>query len=181
MGLRYGFKSEANWWSREMRRELLLRPFDPLCPWRLCDHLHIPIYELSAFAKQHPKEVAFLGSTQGKKDFSAVTLKSGAMRVIIHNDAHDRKRQASNLSHEIAHALLMHPTHQLPDGGGGRHYDKDIEDEASWLGPALLISDEAALFIARQMTVEEASDHFGASKDVVQMRLNVSGAYRRVA
>ena len=109
-------------------------------------------------------------------------MKAGRRLIIIHNDAHDRKRQASNLAHEIAHALLAHPTHLMLKQSGDRHYDKEIEDEASWLGPALLISEEAALHIVEtRMTMEQASHFYGATKEVIQMRLNVSGARRRVA
>ena len=64
----------------------------------------------------------------------------GLRRTVIYNDAHDRKRQASDLAHEIAHALLHHPTHALLNAQGKRHYEREIEEEANWLGPALLIS-----------------------------------------
>ena len=44
------------------------------------------------------------------------------------------------------------------DDLGCRHFDKDLEEQANWLGPALLISEEAALHIARQgWTVEQAA------------------------
>jgi len=57
-----------------------------------------------------------------------------------------------------------------------------MEDEANWLGPALLISDEAALLIVkRQYSLEQASDLYQASVEVVRFRLNVCGAFRRAA
>lgn len=181
MALRWGFKAEANWWSREMRSELGLRPADPLCPWTLAGYLGIPVMPLSAYAAEHPEAVGLFSSGAGQREFSAVTSAIGRRRFIIHNDAHDKKRQASNLAHEIAHALLMHPTHSVLNDQGNRNFIRDIEDEANWLGPALLISEEAALFIAGRMSVAEASDHYGASREVVQMRLNVCGARKRVA
>lgn len=164
-----------------MREELGLRPAAPLCPWKLAQYLHIPVFALSAYAGLHPQEVRYLMTGEGQKDFSAVTCMIGRKRLIIHNDAHDPKRQASNLAHEIAHALLDHPSHVAPTAQGARSFDKACEDEANWMGPALLISDEAALYIAANMSVDEASDYYKASKEVIQMRLNVTAAYKRVA
>lgn len=181
MGLRRGFKAEANGWARELRSELGLRPIDPLCPWKLCEFLEIPLIPLNRFAVANPLQVGYLYGDKGQKEFSAVTLMEGRRRIVIYNDAHERKRQASDLAHEAAHALLHHPTHALLNAQGNRHYEREIEEEASWLGPALLISDEAAVHIAAHMTVAEASDHYSASREVVLMRVNVCGARKRVA
>ncbi len=54
--------------------------------------------------------------------------------------------------------------------------------ETNWLGPALLVSEEAAIHIAVQgMEINLASDRYGASPQLVRMRLNVTGATIRVA
>jgi Zn-dependent peptidase ImmA (M78 family) len=103
--------------------------------------------------------------------------------LIIHNDAHDRKRQAANIAHELAHALLIHPLQPLLNAQGERDQSESlklIEEEASWLGPALLISEEAALNIARRgISIRDASERYGASEDVIRMRLNVTAAHKR--
>jgi Zn-dependent peptidase ImmA (M78 family) len=41
--------------------------------------------------------------------FSGVTVFSGQRRMIVYNDAHVPGRQHSDVAHELAHALLMHP------------------------------------------------------------------------
>ena len=182
MAYRRGFKSEANWYAREMRRELGLGPHSPLCPWKLAAHLEFPLFTLSSLAQAAPEVVTYFRSSVGQSEFSAITLFDGPHRWIIHNDAHDRKRQAADIAHELAHGLLLHPPKPPLDANGSRHYDADREEEANWLGPALLISDEAAVQIARRgHTVAQASDIYGASLDVVRFRLNVSGAYKRAA
>jgi Zn-dependent peptidase ImmA (M78 family) len=182
MSFRRGFKTEANWYAREVRKELGLAPYSPLCPWKLANHLGFPIVSLSAYQLAAPESVGYLHSEIGQREFSAITLFVGSMRWIIHNDAHDLKRQAANIAHELAHGLLLHPPKPPFDAAGSRHYDKDREDEANWLGPALLISDEAAMHIAaRNLSIQAASDHFGASVPLIQMRLNVTGAFARVA
>jgi Zn-dependent peptidase ImmA (M78 family) len=182
MSYRRGFKAEANWYAREVRRELGLAPHSPLCPWALAAHLGFPIVALSAYAPAAPDAVDYLRSTSGQRAFSAITLFDGQFRWIVHNDAHGRKRQAADIAHELAHGLLLHPPKPPFNSAGSRHYDKDREDEANWLGPALLVSDEAAMFIAdRGMAISAASDHYGASAMLIRMRLNVTGAIVRIA
>ena len=44
--LRRGFKKEANEYAKEFRQELGLRAHDPLCPWKLAEHLAIPVKPL---------------------------------------------------------------------------------------------------------------------------------------
>lgn len=182
MTLRRGFKTEANWYAREMRRELGLLPAAPLCPWTLADHLGFPIIPLSEYKMAAPEAVAYLRSMAGQRDFSAITLFQGPVRWIIHNDAHNQKRQAADIAHELAHGLLLHPPKPAFNAAGSRHYDPILEAEANWLGPALLVSDEAALLIVEQkLPIREASDRYGVSAPLIQMRLNVSGAALRVA
>jgi len=182
VALRRGFKTDANRLAREVRRELGLADHAPLCPRALAEHLAIPIMTLDEFRDAVPEAVACLQSQGNRFALSAVTIFFGYRRVIIHNNSHSPKRQASNLIHELSHGLLMHPPKPPFDANGSRHYDDELEEEANWLGPALLISAEAALHIAEQgHSVGVASDLYGATVDVVRMRLNVSGATKRVA
>ena len=182
MALRRGFKTDANWYATHLRGELNIAAHLPLCPWQLAGHLEFPVIKLSDYAKVEPEAVAYLRSTAGQKEFSAVTVAVEQERIIIHNDAHDPKRQAANICHELAHGLLNHPPMKILDPSGKRAYDKGMEEEANWLGPALLISDQAAMHIAAMgLTIAKASEMYGASEPLVQMRLNVTGAYRRLS
>lgn len=182
MTLRRGFKSEANWYARQMRHELRLASYSALCPWKLADHLGFPIVPLTDFAVTEPEMVAFFRSSAGQTAFSAITLFNGRKPLIVHNDAHERKRQAADIAHELAHGLLNHPPKPPIDANGSRDYNAAMEEEANWLGPALLVSDEAALHIAeRKLSIAAASDQYGVSEQLVRMRLNVSGAAARVA
>jgi IrrE N-terminal-like domain len=122
MALRRGFKTEANWYAARLREELNIAVHLPLCPWRLAAHLGFPVAPLSDYAKDEPEAVGYLQSKSGQKDFSAVTLAVGRERIIIHNDAHDPKRQAANISHELAHGLLNHPPMKILDPSGKRAY-----------------------------------------------------------
>jgi Zn-dependent peptidase ImmA (M78 family) len=181
MALRRGFKTEANNYSREFRAEMGLKPHDPLCPWKLAELLEIPVLPLSEFRGEYPAETDYL-TTVDQSCFSAVTVFHGHRRLIVYNDSHHPKRQASNISHELSHGILQHPPTEPFSDHGCRNFNKKIEDEANWLGPALLISEEAALHIVKLgMSMDEASDFYSATKDVIIMRLNVTGAKSRVA
>lgn len=176
---RKGFKSEANGYSREFRAELGLVARDPLSPWRLAEHLAIPLSPLSSYKRTCAEEVRFLCG-EGQEEFSAVTLPAGTRRFIIFNDSHHQHRQASDIAHELAHIVLGHRLRPVFSSNGDRTYDSDAEAEAHWLGPALLVSEEAALHIERSLTMDEAVRQYQVSESLIRMRLNVTGAGRRV-
>ncbi len=181
MSLRRGFKSEANAIAREIREELNLRSYDPLDPCALAECLDIPVWSLNDYRSEAPQMVRhFTRLAQGV--FSAITVFDGTARVIVHNDSHSRGRQASNLAHELSHGLLLHPPTPALDEGGCRDWDATLESEAAWLGGALLVSDEAAVLIARrEWTVSQAADRYGVSEPMMKWRLDVTAARTRVA
>ncbi|HAZ46384.1 MAG TPA: zinc peptidase [Cyanobacteria bacterium UBA11369] len=182
MKLRRGFKSEANAYSREFRAELGLKPHEPLNPWFLAEHLAIPVFSLSDFKEQIPDAVDYL-TKQDLNSFSAATVFLNSYeRLIVNNDAHHPCRQASNLAHELSHAILSHPATPPLDERGLRYFDREIEDEANWLGPALLVSEEAAIYIIEtEMEIHDAVEHYGVSERLINMRIGVTGARQRVA
>ena len=181
MALRKGFKAEANGLARSLRSELGLLFAAPLNPWKLAEYLEIPVLTLSELREIAPIGVNYF-STQGANEFSAVTVFDGPRRVIVHNDSHSLGRQASNIAHELAHGILLHSPYQAFDENGKRYWDREMEEEANWLGGALLISDEAAVNIAkRDLSILEAAQHYGVSKQMVDFRLKVTGAKKRAS
>jgi|SRR5579859_2908833 len=179
MTLRRGFKSEANYYAREFRTELGLELSAPLNPWKLAEHLAIPVVPLCEFAESIGPVCANWFAVSGT-DFSAATVFDGTRRLIVHNDNHSLRRQASNIAHELAHGILCHPPTPPLNDHGCRNFDRVIEDEANWLGPALLISEEAALRIVKiRMPIEKACEHYGASAELINMRIGVTGARKR--
>lgn len=177
--LPWGFKSHANELAREFRAELGIESHKPLCPKRLATHLLIPVCPLSEFKIQIPEAVRYF-QEKDQKTFSAMTVFDNHRRLIVYNDAHSIYRQAADISHELSHAILDHRPDVIFDGLGCRNFNKDYEDQANWLGPTLLISEEAALYIVRtSMEKHEAAEHYGVSQQVINMRLNLSGALKR--
>lgn len=181
MTLRRGFKTEANDYARDFRGELGVAPDGPLCPFSLAGLLEVEVHKLSEYREAEPDAVAYLLSRTGQRDFSAVTLCVGPKRLVIYNDGHSASRVVADVAHELSHIVLMHPAKAPFDEAGSRHYDAEREEEANWLGPALLVSEEGALRVAREgLSLILAANEFGVSSDLMRMRLNITGAYRRI-
>lgn len=180
MGLRRGFKAEAEWYAQDMRKDLSLRAWEPICPHRMAQHLDHKVVDLSAFETTHPKDVGILRECTGPKGFSAVTLHKGSLRLIVLNDGHTAARQAADIAHELAHALLHHKPLPLDNGTGVRAFNAVDEEEAKWLGPTLLVPGPAAIAITRRGdTYQDAARTYGVSIELMRMRLNATGARRR--
>jgi Zn-dependent peptidase ImmA (M78 family) len=158
-----------------------LRETEPLDPLKLADWLGIPIVPLTALLKHAPAPVAHFTSTD-RSGFSAMTLFTGHRRTIFHNDTHSRPRQASNITHEISHGLLLHPATPPLDASGITDDDRALEEEATWLAGTVLISEASALLIVRKgWSLETAARLYGVSTAMIRFRVNVTGARRRVA
>lgn len=180
MALRRGFKTEAAALATEIRSELGLGPYDRLDPWRLAQHLCIPLRPLSDLAATSDGARYLLAKESGA--FSAVTVFDGHRREIVYNDFHSHPRQTSTLAHELAHGLLLHEPSPALDGMTGcRICDPIAEKEADWLAGELLVTESMALAVARgQFTRDAAQERLGVSKPMLQWRLNMTGAYKRV-
>lgn len=176
MTLRRGFKSEANELALYVRRDLGLPLDAPLDPLVLAAHFEIPVMTWYDLFTESGASLGF-----PPEGFSAVTIFSGCRRLIVHNDQHAPSRQRSNIAHEFAHSLLFHDPIPPFDANGGHVRYRAVEEEANWLGPALLVSEEAALSVAKAgLSVREASDLYAVSPEVMRMRIGVVGARRRV-
>lgn len=176
MALRRGFKNEAELTALELRAEIGLHKTDPLDPWRLASHLEVPIQRLSEFEHEAPSAARYFRA-EGESQFSAVTVFQGTARVIIHNDSHSRARQASDITHELSHALLGHQPSQALDERGCRLWDQTVEDEANWHSGALLIPAPAAWMVAAHGTsLQRAALRYGVSEQMMRYRINVTGA-----
>jgi hypothetical protein len=177
MSLRRGFKTRANQISVRLRKGQGKSPESPIDLGVIAERLSIEIVPLSMLKGDCQAAVRRL-SIADNGSFSAATLPiDSGQHIIVHNDSHDPRRQRGNLAHELAHLLLGHPFTYPIDPSGCRNVDRDIEDEASWLGPTILVSNEAALHIVRQGFDEDtACEMYGVSHPLLRMRINGSGA-----
>ena len=180
--LRRGFKTEAESIAREIRAELRLSSIAPLDPHALAAHLDIPTVRVSDYMQDHPEMVRFFRG-KGLSIFSATTVFiTSTERVIVYNDFHAATRQASDITHECAHGLLLHEPREAFAAGGCRDVDHECEHEATWLGGVLLVPNDAALHIVRnRIDYSSAAQQYGVSDDLMQWRIRMSGAEKIMA
>lgn len=177
--LERGFKARAERASAGLRGELGLTAYDRLNPHQLAAYLDIRLLT--------PSEVPGITTellhqllTVDPWGWSAVTIVQGDAALIIFNPRHSDGRQASDITHELAHIVLGHQPATMimsPDGGlVMRSYDQKQEDEANWLAWAILLPRDALLAMKRnKATVAEIAVAFGVTETLVQYRLRITG------
>src|SRR6185437_2379971 len=100
--LRRGFRKEAEEYAAEFRIELETLADGPLCPFRLADHLEIPVLSLSALD-------AYSEYAAELSEFSAITIPERKKPTIFHKHAHHPHLRNSKGMHESPHLVLGHP------------------------------------------------------------------------
>ena len=175
--MRRGFKSNAEQIAAEIRVELGLDENDRMDALRLAEHLAIPVFTIRQVAELNAQDsFAHYFSVIDPDSFSAVTVFCGYKRFIIHNENHHPHRQASNLAHEISHTILEHSPTPVARHDGRRYWDSEVEQEANWLGAALLVPRAGALEMFKaNCTVAQIASHFGVSESLCDWRIRQSG------
>lgn len=106
--------------------------------------------------------------------------------LIIHNGVHSPARQQSNVMHEVAHILCGHELSAVDTGKGlpdyMRLYPQEQELEADCLGWTLLLPRAALLFaLGKGWDNAAIMEHYQASAQMVQLRINRTGVKRQLA
>lgn len=169
-----GFKAYCEAMVQALRREVGAVEDKPLDMGRACDFLHIPVYSLAdlliagGVSRDAPHVNEIYDSV------SAFTTFEADYRTIVYNDDHTLPRHRSNLAHEIAHALLLHP----PEGPGVADADHERhEAEATWLcGVLMLTAAQARRLVLQGMSSERAQLEYQISAQMLRYRINVTGA-----
>jgi Zn-dependent peptidase ImmA (M78 family) len=176
-----GFKSEAERVASETRAELGLGQRDRLDPFRVASHLAIPVVPMANLSANGSTSFVRYFSLVDSDSFSAVTVIIGRRRIIVHNENHHPNRQASNIAHEVSHTLLEHRATAIVAGDGQRFWNAEMEEEANWLGAALLVPRDGALRMAQLgRTVDEIAAHYGVSEQLCRWRITQTGILRQV-
>ena len=180
MALPRGFKAAANRIAVGLRIQERLPTYAPIDTYALAERVGIAVSPLTAFAESRPDAVAQLvGDTSA---FSALLFSDGnGTRTAILNDTHSISRQNSSMAHEVAHTLLAHPLEVLSVRVDCRDFDGSLEAEANWLAGCILIPNESAWrIVGSRMNLDSAQKKYGVSRQMLQYRLNVSGARHRL-
>lgn len=176
-----GFKSWSDLQAEFFRKELGLKPFDPLCAFDLAEFLSVPVIPVTEVEGLSMEQLQLLNSSN---HWSAVTIKiEGESDLIVHNGSHSEARQQSDIMHELAHIICNHQptvTSQEYFHLALRDYDKAQEEEANWFGPSLKLPRKALAWAkGKKMTESAMAKHFNASLDMVNYRVRITGINRQ--
>lgn len=183
-----GFKVWCERYSTDIRRTLGAGPEAPLNTRALARHLGVEVWSPHDVPGLDADTLAILLRNDGKTPscWSAVTVVVGKKVVVILNSSHSPARQASDLTHELAHRIRGHAAQEIDVTEEGilllRSYDKMLEEEADWLSGCLLLPRDALLHIRRQgLSDEEAAARYGVSTRMLTYRVARTGVARQVA
>jgi len=183
-----GFKTWCEKYSTNKRKELGLAPSAPLDTIALAKNLGVRVWTPNDVPGLSAEALQVLLRNDGKTPscWSAVTLVVGSKVLVILNSAHSLARQASDLTHELAHRIRGHEAQEVDVTEDGlmllKSYDKQQEDEADWLSGCLLLPREALLAI-RKCRMEDASAAagYGVSIKMLTYRMAMTGVNRQFA
>jgi Zn-dependent peptidase ImmA (M78 family) len=180
-----GFKTWCEKYATEKRITLGLDPTGPLDTLALAINLGVKVHKPADIPNLNRETLDVLLRNDGTPScWSAVTLVSGSRKVVILNSAHSSARQASDLTHELAHIIRGHSAQEVditPDGLMLlKSYDKLQEEEADWLSGCLLLPRDALVSIKRRgLDTATSASLFGVSVQMLNYRMARSGVNRQ--
>lgn len=174
-----GFKSWAERTSLTLRRDLDLAPHDPLDPTHLARYLEVDLWTPKDIPGL-PTEVMVQLLHRDPWGWSAVSLVLDGRGLVIYNPRKSKGRQASDITHELAHFILDHQpgTIILSEDGSiaMRSFDRKQEEEANWLAWCLLVPREGLVMAKRAgLMTDKIAERYGVTQSLVTFRLNMSG------
>ncbi len=178
-----GFKTWCEKVALLQRRQLDLRPTDPLGARVLARHLGVDVHTVEEVPGLDPQCLRILCRNDADS-WSAVTISGGSRDVVILNPSHAPTRLASDLMHELAHILIGHNPARIDVTEDGTlmlsTYNRQQEDEANWLAGCLLLPRDALVLIRRQhLDFGTAARTYGTSREMLTYRMNVTGIERQ--
>jgi Zn-dependent peptidase ImmA (M78 family) len=181
-----GFKTWCEKYSADKRKALGLSVDAPLDARALAQHLGIRVWtpaEVSGLSKASCN-VLLQNDGASPSCWSAVTVLAAGKILVILNSSHSAARQASDLTHELAHRIRGHQAHEVEVTEAGlmmlSSYDKAQEEEADWLSGCLLLPREALIGIKRRGLEDAvAAAEYGVSTRMLGYRLARTGVNRQ--
>lgn len=183
--MRRGFKTWSEKKAEEFRKVLSLKYYEKLPAELLANHLGVGLITPKDIPALTIKEKNLL-LNHDSSAWSAITIKNySGEYVIIFNSSHSNKRRESNLMHELAHIICEHDMEKIKLRDDFpfplRDYNPMQEDEANWLGGCLQVPRSALLWGKRKgMDKSELSDYFGASMNMIDYRLRMTGVEKQI-
>jgi Zn-dependent peptidase ImmA (M78 family) len=178
-----GFKAWCERIAEKYRQQLGIDKAAPLCAWRLADHLKVLVWKIEDIPGIPSESLTHL-TTEGSGSWSAATLFHEDQTLVILNSAHTPERTSNNLMHELAHIICGHKPIRVDVSEDGhlvlQSYAREQEEEADCLAAVLLLPRVALVAIKRSSLANDAiAKQYSVSKQLLQMRLNVSGVNKQ--
>ncbi|MCI2228288.1 ImmA/IrrE family metallo-endopeptidase [Polaribacter sp. MSW13] len=181
----YGFKKWSDDKSISIRQEMSLYASQPLCAFKLCDYLKIPILTPKDIPNIPESILTELLET-GQRNWSAASIPiNDNDSIIVHNPTHSDARQQSNIMHELAHIICGHKVDKgiLANGLSGflRNYDEVQENEAEWFGACLQLPRPALLYsLKNNLSEDDIALKYNASIEMVRYRINITAVKKQL-
>ncbi|MBK9099494.1 MAG: ImmA/IrrE family metallo-endopeptidase [bacterium] len=183
--MKRGFKSWAEKKAEEYRILLGKKYYHSLFANELADHLGLKIITPQHIPNLSKKDSSIL-LNHDHNSWSAITIKNYLGEyIIISNPSHSKKRQESDLMHEMAHIICEHTMEKIKIRTDFpfplRDYNTEQEEEAKWFGGCLQVPRRALVqMIYKGLDINELSDHFSASIDMINYRLRMTGVEKQI-
>jgi hypothetical protein len=153
-------------------------PFDP---WKLAPHVGLYVINCN-FPGLTPEEKAHMLGKASSDWSGGVFVKPlpDGRRICMINPCHSPRRNRITLMEEISHCHLGHTPTQLTKKGDDRFRDfnKLMEEEAYGVGAAVLLP--WSLFfpvLNAGYTIDDLTEEFDVTPDLIMYRIKICGAY----
>lgn len=183
--LERGFKAWAERTSLTFRKELGLTADEPLSPDQLAEYLSIMLwtpYNVPGMTKDILDQLL----EHDPWGWSGTSLQINGTGIVIYNPKHSSGRQASDITHELAHFILDHQPATIVlsadlDNVGMRSFNQKQEDEANCLAWTLLLPRDGLVHAKlRRRSIEQIAAQYGVTKSLVTYRINSTGVGKQL-
>ena len=182
MGLRRGFKAEAERLANDIWSDMILTPDGGMDAVLLAEHMDCIVRPADALVDIGKlKELHRIQHDA----FFACTFKLPDNRyAIVFNPLMSNTRRNSDIAHEVAHIVLGHSLSRLKRLGNIAFLscDQKQEEEAAWLSGCLLLPRLALIHDLRKgRTPGTIARSRALSRSLVDYRIRVTGVARQLA
>lgn len=160
---------------------------DPLECFDLCNLLGLEIISFRNLIEKHvtakPLLQAIYDSGKGRT-ISAITVCRYGSSIILYNETHADTRIKNTVVHEVAHHFLGHKPMSSIKGNQlfTRGDSLEEDEEANHFSSCLLIPRAGILQLMKKgADIEAVAEHYGVSRELAQMRYNLSGIKRQLS
>jgi IrrE N-terminal-like domain len=179
VAFRRGFKSQCERRAVEFRRDHGLPDHAPLSATTLASSLDVLVWSTNDVKGMSSEDLAILNDPVDDS-WSACTLNMSGKNLILTKGAGSIGRLNSVTMHEMAHIILGHKLADaiaLDDGSlVPATFDQEQEDEADWLGGALLLPRPALVKgLYANKSVASMCDEYVVTRDMLNWRLKMTG------